>query len=147
MSWPPTWKTWVFGLKLQTSYWYSLVSCSLKVKVLVTELCSTPCNPTDCSPLGSCPWNSPGKNPGVGSYFLLLRVFLTQGLKLGLLHYRQIPYHLNHQGSPAHPLNVKTSPRSHPWPSCSQATYTLSNLIHFHDFNIHTQMLPSPPFL
>ena len=36
-------------------------------------------------------------------------IFLTQGLKLGLLHYRQIPYHLNHQGSPVHPLNVKTS--------------------------------------
>ena len=91
------------------SYWYSLVPCSLKVKVLVTQLCSTPCNPTDCSPPGSCPWNSPGKNPGVGSHFLLQRVFLTQGLKLGLLHYRQIPYHLNLQGSPVHLLNVKTS--------------------------------------
>ena len=49
------------------------------------------------------------QDPGVGSHFLLQRVFLTQGLKLGLLHYRQIPYHLNHQGSPVHPLNVKTS--------------------------------------
>ena len=101
----------------------------------------------DCSPPGSCPWNSPGKNTGVHSHFLLQRVLLTQGLNLGLLHYLQIPYHLSHQGSPDHPLNVKTFPRSRPWPSCSQATYTFSNLIHFHDFNIHAQMLPSPPFL
>ena len=27
-------------------------------------------------------------------------IFLTQGLNLGLLHYRQICYHLSHQGSP-----------------------------------------------
>ena len=36
------------------------------------------------------PWDSPGKNTGVGSYFLLQGIFLTQGLNLGLLNYRQI---------------------------------------------------------
>ena len=46
-----------------------------------------------------CPWNSPGKNTGVGSHFLLQEIFLMQGSNLGLLHYRQILYHLNHQGS------------------------------------------------
>ena len=47
-----------------------------------------------------CPWNSPGKNTGVGCYFLLQGMFLNQGLNLGLLHCRQILYHLSHEGSP-----------------------------------------------
>ena len=45
-----------------------------------------------------CPWNSPGKNTGVGSHSLLQMIFPTQGLNLGLPHCRQILYHLNHQG-------------------------------------------------
>ena len=44
-----------------------------------------------------CPWDSPGKNTGVGSHSLLQRIFLTQGSNLGLLHYSQILYHLGHQ--------------------------------------------------
>ena len=39
-----------------------------------------------------CTWNSPGKNPGVGSHSLLQRIFPTQGLNPGLLHCRQILY-------------------------------------------------------
>ena len=31
-----------------------------------------------------CPWNSPGKNPGVGCRSLLQETFLTQGSNLGL---------------------------------------------------------------
>ena len=42
----------------------------------------------------------PGKNTRVGSHSLLQGFFLTQGSNLGLLHYRQILYHLSHQGSP-----------------------------------------------
>ena len=44
-----------------------------------------------------CPWDSPGKNTGVGSHSFLQGIFLTQGLNLGLLHCRQILYHLSHQ--------------------------------------------------
>ena len=33
-----------------------------------------------------CPWDSPGKNTGVGCHFLLQGIFLTQGLNLNLLH-------------------------------------------------------------
>ena len=47
-----------------------------------------------------CPWNSPGKNTGVGSCSLLQRIFPTQRLNTGLLHCRQILYYLSHQGSP-----------------------------------------------
>ena len=38
----------------------------------------------------------------MGSHSLLQGTFLTQGLNPGLLHYRQILYHLSHQGSPCH---------------------------------------------
>ena len=47
-----------------------------------------------------CSWNFPGKNTGVGNYFLLQGIFLTQGLNPGLLRCRQILYCLSHQGSP-----------------------------------------------
>ena len=33
-----------------------------------------------------CPWDSPGKNTGVGCHFLLHGIFPTQGWKLHLLH-------------------------------------------------------------
>ena len=45
-----------------------------------------------------CPWNSPGKNPGVDCHFLLQGIFLTQGSNLGLLCCRHVLYHLSHQG-------------------------------------------------
>ena len=35
-----------------------------------------------------CPWNSPGKNTGVGCHFLLQRIFLTQGSIQRLLHWQ-----------------------------------------------------------
>ena len=36
-----------------------------------------------------CPWDSPGKNTGVGCHFLLQGIFPTQGSNPGLLHSRQ----------------------------------------------------------
>ena len=36
-----------------------------------------------------CPWNSPGKNTGVGIHSLLQGIFPIQGSNLGLLHCRQ----------------------------------------------------------
>ena len=44
--------------------------------------------------------NSPGQNTGVGSLSLLWGIFPSQGLNLGLLHFRQILYQLSHKGSP-----------------------------------------------
>ena len=35
------------------------------------QLCPTLCDPIDGSPPGSRPWDSPGKNTGVGCHFLL----------------------------------------------------------------------------
>ena len=47
-----------------------------------------------------CPWDSPGKNTGVGCHALLQVIFPTQGWNPYLLHCRQILYHLRHEGSP-----------------------------------------------
>ena len=61
------------------------------VKVQVTQSCPTlqPCGLYPAKLL--CPWNSPGKNTGVGCHFPFQGIFPTQGLNLGLLHFcRQI---------------------------------------------------------
>ena len=54
-----------------------------------SHLCLTLYNPM------VCPWNSPGKNTGVGCRSLLQGIFPTQGLNQGLLYCRWIFYHLN----------------------------------------------------
>ena len=46
------------------------------------------------------PWNSPGKNTGVGSHSLLLGIFPAHESNWGLLHCRSILYELSYQGSP-----------------------------------------------
>ena len=53
-----------------------------------------------------CLWDFPGKDTGVGCHFLLQEVFLTQGSKPGLLHYRGIIYHLSHRESPRDYLTI-----------------------------------------
>ena len=55
------------------------------------------------------PWNSPGKNTGVSSHSLLQGIFPTQELGPGLLHCRQILYHLSHHGIPS----LSTESESH----------------------------------
>ena len=52
----------------------------------VAQLCSTLC-PRGLKPTRLlCPWDSPGKNTGVGCHFLLQEIFLTQGTNQCLLH-------------------------------------------------------------
>ena len=50
-----------------------------------------------------CPWDFPGKNTGVGCYFLLQGIFPTQGSNpclLHLLHWQVDTLPLSHLGSP-----------------------------------------------
>jgi len=47
-----------------------------------------------------CPWDSPGKNTGVGCHFLLQGIFPTQGSNLCLLHWQPGSYSLSLLGSP-----------------------------------------------
>ena len=81
--------------------------CERKVKVLVDQSHPTLCNAMDCSPSGSSVHgDSPGKNTTrVGCHALLQGIFPIQGLDPGLLHCRQILYHLSHQGSPCY-MNI-----------------------------------------
>ena len=74
----------------------------------VIQLCPTLCDPMDCS---LHPWDFPGKSTGVGCHFLLQRIFLTQRLNPGLLHWRQTVYCLSHKGSPNDYL-ISFSPQS-----------------------------------
>ena len=46
------------------------------------------------------PWNSPGQNTGVGTLSLVQGIFPTQESNPGLLHCRQILYHLSHRRGP-----------------------------------------------
>ena len=72
------------------------------------------------------PWNSPGRNTGVGSHFLLQRIFLTQGLNLDLLHCRQILYHPSQVSENESRSVVSNSLQPHglynPWNSPGQNT-------------------------
>ena len=53
-----------------------------------------------------CPWDSPVKNTGVGCCTLLQGIFPTQGSNPGLLHCRQILYHLSYQDAKESTCNV-----------------------------------------
>ena len=92
----------------QLSYQGSPFCSLLYVKCLalgkeseVAQSYPTLCNPMNCSPQGSSVHGaSLGKNTGVGCHALLQGIFPTQGLNSGLLHCRQILYHLSYQGRP-----------------------------------------------
>ena len=89
---------WYLHLFLKNFYWsiVHLQCCvSFEVKMQVAQL-----SPTLCHSVVHSPWKSPVQNSGVGILSLLQGIFRTQGLNPGLLHCRQIPYHLSHQGSP-----------------------------------------------
>ena len=65
--------------------------CVLRHSVVSDSLCPRGLQPARLL----CPWDSPGKNTGVGCHALLQRIFPTQGSNWGLLwllHCRQILY-------------------------------------------------------
>ena len=82
-----------------------------------------------------CLWNSPEKNTGVGSCSLFQGIFLTQRLNPGLLHYRQILYHLSFQGIL---FNTKNSPKSSSFSSIPKI------LSYFHFYSAQKYFLISP---
>ena len=50
----------------------------------------------DCGLPGSCPWDFPSKNTGMGSHSLLQGILPTQESSPGLTLCKQILYHLSH---------------------------------------------------
>ena len=79
------------------------------IVVLVAQSCLT-LRPRGLQPAGLlCPWNSPGKNTGVGCHSLLQGIFPTEGSNLGVPHCRQILYCLHISlifGFPSHLDNI-----------------------------------------
>ena len=81
----------------------SLLTCGL-TRVKESESVSRSVRSDSLQPHGParllCPWDSPGKNTGVGSRAFLQGIFPTQGSNLDLPHCRPALYHLSHRGSP-----------------------------------------------
>ena len=75
------------------------------------------------------PWDSPGKNTGVGCHSLLQGIFPTQGLNPGLPHYRHTLYCLSHQGSPSHIYTQISRHRSDRWRRCSSFCANVNVLV------------------
>ena len=71
------------------------VPCIMKVKVLVTQLCPTLCDPMDCSPPGS---SVHGILQARILEWTAIPSFPTQGANTGLQHCKQILYRLSHHG-------------------------------------------------
>jgi len=74
----------------------SYIKKDFKMKVKVTQLCLTVCDPHGLV----SPWNSLGQNTIVGSLSFLQGIFPIQGSSPGLPHCRWILYQLSHKESP-----------------------------------------------
>ena len=82
----------------------------LTVKVVVTQSCLTLCNPMDCSlPSSSVHGILHARILESVDTAFSRGIFLTQGSNLGLLHCRQILYHLRHPENTVFFLNWETS--------------------------------------
>ena len=86
-----------------------------EIASLLVQLYLTLCNPRDCSLLPGASVHEI-KNTGVRNqeywsklHVHLQEIFPTQGLNLGLLHCRQILYHLSYQGNPVHSAWLRCS--------------------------------------
>ena len=89
------WTIWSDSLRLYKLSIRETVKCeSVSYSVVSDPLQSHRLQPTGLL----CPRNSPGKNTGVGSHFLLQIIFPIQGLNLCLLHCLWILYCLSHLG-------------------------------------------------
>ena len=100
------------------------------------------------------PWNSPGRNTGVGSLAFLQGIFPTQELNTGLPHCRWILYQLSHKGSPrilewvAYPFSSGSSqPRNRTGVSCLAGGFFTSWAIRKAPYYLSHQASPLWPQL
>ena len=78
---------------------------------LVAKSCQTFLQPHGLQPTRLlCPWDSPGKNTGMGCHFLLQEIF--QGLNPHLLHWQVSSLSLSHQ---AIPINLYLQFKYYSW--------------------------------
>ena len=101
VSWGNTRKVFLFFFLLRKVFLYLYQYLYLCYAVLSCSIMSDSLRPHEPYPPGSSvDGDSPGKNTGVGCHALLQGIFPTQGLNLGLLHYKRILYHLSHGENP-----------------------------------------------
>ena len=80
---------------------HQATECSLMTLWVSSVMSDSFCNPMDCSqPGSSVHGTSQARTLGWDCHFFLQGIFPTQGSNLGVLHCRQILYHLSHQKSP-----------------------------------------------
>ena len=95
------WENWLLkGIIIMANDRASQALCVCSVTSVVSESLQ-PHGPEPARVL--YPWDSPGKNTGVGCHALLQGIFPTEGSNPGLLHLlhcRPILYPLSHLGSP-----------------------------------------------
>ena len=112
-------KVWLIQVRINSSKGYSSKVCKIKKNPtsrpwekgksgqlfqslllfshqVVSDSFATPWTIAHQAPL---PWDSPGKDPGVGCHFLLQGIFTTQGSNLQLPHWQEDSLPLSHQGS------------------------------------------------
>ena len=96
---PEFWINWIFSsIWFYFYHWLFKYTCACLISRLVV---SDSLQPHGLQPSRLlCPWDFWGKNTGVGNHSLLQGIFPIQGSNPGLLHCRQILYHLSHQESP-----------------------------------------------
>ena len=76
------------NIHFKTAYDPTILGQTLCVRAKLLQLCPTLCDPTDYSSPTRLlyPWDSPGKNTGVGCHALVQGIFPTQGSNLRLLY-------------------------------------------------------------
>ena len=74
----------------------------------------------------------------MGCHFLLQGIFLTQGLNPGLLHCRQMLYHLSYQGSPS---SIACSPPKIQFPSSTLQVFAFTHFTLLHPFPLVTAIV------
>ena len=95
---------WIENFELKSDWEELLSECEEVLEILPLSYCVWKlfscvwlfATPWTVTPRLLCPWNSPGKNTGVGCHFLLQGIFPTWGWNLGLLLCRQILYCPSH---------------------------------------------------
>ena len=87
---------------------YNLTRKATLIMATFAQSYLTLCSPMDYNlpPGSSVHGILQARTPEWGCHSFLQEIFPTQELNLGLLHCRQILYHLNHQGSPSTKLKV-----------------------------------------
>ena len=111
-----------------------ILCCAVLSRFSLVWLCATPWTVQPSRLL--CPWDSPGKNTGVGCHALLQGIFLTLGSNLQLLqllHCRQVLYHWATREAHNNIQFSSVQSLSHvwlfatPWTAARQASLSITN--------------------